>query len=316
MLSAKIAAGVLAAVMLVFSAGCSNTLQDKPEQEPFLTFTDSLGNEVSLTEKPKRTAVLFSSFADIWVTAGGSVDITVGESVERGFADSSAVLVDAGAGKTINTEALISAEPDFVICSADIAAQVDVAKLLKSTDIPCALFRVECFGDYLEVLKTFTDITENPDAYEKFGTDVKERVDGILSEIPSNGEGRRILFIRSGSGASSAKAKTAQDHFAAGMLKELGAYNIADNAPVLLDGLSVEEIIREDPDIIFISTMGKEDAARQYMDSVLAGPAWQALSAVREDRAYYLPKEMFQFKPNAKWDEAYRYLADLMYFGD
>ncbi len=312
----KITAAVIAIVMLLLSAGCANNTGDGEEVEPFLTFTDSLGNEVSLPKKPERTAVLFSSFADIWVIAGGSVDITVGESVERGFADSSAVLVDAGAGKTINIEALISAEPDFVICSADIAAQVEVAELLKSTDIPCALFRVECFGDYLEVLRTFTDITENPDAYEKFGTDVRERVDGILSEIPNNGESKRILFIRSGSGASSAKAKTAQEHFAAGMLKELGAYNIADNAHVLLDGLSVEEIIREDPDIIFISTMGKEDAAREYMDGVLAGPAWQTLSAVREDRVYYLPKEMFQFKPNAKWDEAYRYLADLMYFGD
>lgn len=316
MLNVKISAGVLAAVMLLFTIGCSNTMRDRPEREPFLIFTDSVGNEVSLPEKPERTAVLFSSFADIWVSAGGEVDITVGESAERGFADSSAVLVDAGAGKAINTEVLISAEPDFVICSADIAAQVEVAELLKSTDIPCALFRVECFGDYLEVLKIFTDITGNPDAYEKFGAEVRERVDGILSEVSENAESRRILFIRSGSGASSAKAKTAGEHFAAGMLEELGAYNIADNAPVLLDGLSAEEIIREDPDIIFISTMGNEDAAREYMDGVLAGPAWQTLSAVRENRVYYLPKDMFQFKPNARWDEAYRYLADIMYFGD
>lgn len=27
----------------------------------------------------------------------------------------------------------------------------------------------------------------------------------------------------------------------------------------------------------------------------------------------YLPKELFQFKPNARWDEAYRYLAQLLY---
>ena len=45
-------------------------------------------------------------------------------------------------------------------------------------------------------------------------------------------------------------------------VKELGTYNIAENAPVLLDGLSQEEILMENPDYIFISTMGKEEAAR------------------------------------------------------
>ncbi|MBO5273008.1 MAG: hypothetical protein J6I45_00160 [Clostridia bacterium] len=34
---------------------------------------------------PEKTAVLFSSLAEIWLEAGGSVDITVGESIERGF---------------------------------------------------------------------------------------------------------------------------------------------------------------------------------------------------------------------------------------
>ena len=44
--------------------------------------------------------MLFSSFADVWETAGGRVDITVGESVERGFAPEDVLLVDDGAGKT------------------------------------------------------------------------------------------------------------------------------------------------------------------------------------------------------------------------
>ena len=46
-------------------------------------FQDATGAEVILDKRPERVAVLFSSFADIWLTAGGRVDITVGESVER-----------------------------------------------------------------------------------------------------------------------------------------------------------------------------------------------------------------------------------------
>lgn len=290
--------------------GCGADLASDKE---YYSFTDSVGNTVTLSEKPEKTAVLFSSFADIWIAAGGRTDITVGEAVERGFADNSSVLVDGGAGKSIDVEALIAAEPDFVICSADIAAQREAAELLQNADIACAQLRVESFEDYLAALKIFTEITGNSAAYDKNGLEVKARIEDILEKIPENSPQKKILFIRSGSGASSAKAKTASEHFAAAMLEELGAYNIADNAPILLDGLSIEEIIIQNPDMIFISPMGNEQAAKAYMDEVIKSPAWQALDAVAGGNYFYLPKTLFQYKPNAEWDKAYLYLAGLLY---
>ena len=166
-----------------------------------VSFTDSLGNSVTLTEKPIKIAVLFSSLADIWVCAGGSVDITVGETVERGFAGEDAILVDSGAGKAIDTELLISSEPDLVICSPDIAAQAECAALLASAGIPCAALRIDCFDDYLSTLRIMCDITQNDDAYRTFGEEVKVRVDAAISDyLESSGDqGKRILFIRCGS---------------------------------------------------------------------------------------------------------------------
>ena len=66
------------------------------------------------------------------------------------------------------------------------------------------------------------------------------------------------------------------------------------------------------PDFIFISTMGKEEAAIAYMDSLFSDSAWQELDAVKNGKYAYLPKELFQYKPNARWYEAYEYLADLL----
>ena len=40
-------------------------------------------------------------------------------------------MVDDGAGKTINQELLLSYEPDFVICSADLEEQVKTAEFLR-----------------------------------------------------------------------------------------------------------------------------------------------------------------------------------------
>lgn len=280
------------------------------------TFTDSTGTEITLNEQPTTVAVLFSSYAEIWTLAGGEVDITVGETIERGFTDDTVLLVDDGAGKTIDNELLVSYKPDFVICSSDIAAQKETAELLQSIhtiDIPCAQFQVDCFDDYLSMLKICTDITGNSEAYETYGLEISASIDSIIEKVKEAQVEKEILFIRSGSSSSSAKAKTATQHFAAKMLEDLGCYNIADNAPVLLDGLSLEEILQEDPDCIFISTMGDENAAKAYMDGVLSEPTWQALTAISESNYFYLPKDLFQFKPNARWNEAYQYLAKLLY---
>ena len=97
------------------------------------------------------------------------------------------------------------------------------------------------------------------------------------------------------------------------MLQELGTYNIAEKAPVLLDGLSMEAVLLADPDAILFTTMGDESAGAAYMESLVSDPVWQTLTAVESGQIHQLPKDLFQYKPNARWDEAYAYLIQLLY---
>lgn len=283
------------------------------------TFTDSTGAAVTLTARPEKVAVLFSSFADIWQTAGGTVSITVGESVERGLVrETDVLLVDGGAGKTIDNELLVSYAPDFVIVSADLEAQAETADFLAGLGVPAAKFTVESFEDYCVMLDICTDIMGDKSAYEMYGVEAGAQIDALLARVSKyleGGEQRDILFIRAGSKSSSTKAKTQADNFVCKMLAELGTCNIAERAPVLLDGLSLEEIVLRDPDYIFITTMGAEAEAVAYMESVFASTGWSALTAVQAGSYTFLPKELFHFKPNARWAEAYEYLAELLYPG-
>lgn len=294
---------------LLLLTGCA---PEKTNAEGY-SFTDDTGELVTVPEKPETVAVLLSSLADLWITAGGSVDITVGESVERGFAPETVILVDAGAGKTIDLEGLIAAEPDFVLYSADLSGQLECADALRNAGIPAAGFTVETFDDYLRVLEICTDILENPDRYEQYGTALKGEVDDLIRMAQARENQPDILFVRAGSSARFTKAKTAENHFVCGMLKDLGTFNIAEKAPILLDGLSTEEILLSDPDFILFTTMGDEAAGQAYMESLLRDPVWQTLTAVKAGRVYQLPKELFQYKPNARWGEAYAYLMELLY---
>ena len=301
---------VVIVVLLIFISGAVET--NKPESSgEYFTFTDSEGEIVELSHKPQKTAVLFSSLAECWIEAGGEVYVTVRESVERGLVKEETELVDKGAGKTVDTEKLISLEPDFVICSADIASHRDVASALKKAKIPVAMLRMDTFEDYLTILRTLTKITGKTENYEQFGENAKSEIEQIIS-----GEKRennpKILFVRSGSSYSSAKAKKADDNFAAKILEDLGCINIADKAEVLLDNLSAEVILKENPQYIFVSVMGDYDNSKAYMQELLAKKEYASLDAVKNGRVYFLPKELFQYKPCGRWAESYRYISSIL----
>ena len=57
--------------------------------------------------------------------------------------------------------------------------------------------------------------------------------------------------------------------------------------------------------------MGNEDAAMKNINSMLEEETWKSLTAVKENRVVILPKDLFHFKPNAKWADAYKYLIDI-----
>lgn len=302
---------VLIVLLMCTFVGCNSSIENESSKGEYYTFTDSDGFAVELSEKPQKVAVLFSSLSEAWLNAGGEIAITVGETVERNLCQSDVLLVDSGAGKTVDNEKLISLEPDFLICSADIAAQKDSASLLRKAGIPVALIRLDTFEDYLDMLKIFTDITDRKDLYKENGERVKDEIEKIVAESKKE-EGTKVLFIRSGSSVSSAKAKKAEDNFAAKILEDFGCFNIAEKAEILVDSLSAEVILKEDPEYIFISLMGDYENSKGFMESLLQSSEYKNLTAVKNGKVYFLPKELFQYKPCGRWGESYSYISSIL----
>ena len=98
------------------------------------------------------------------------------------------------------------------------------------------------------------------------------------------------------------------------MLKDLGCNNIADKNKSLLKEFNLESIIQEDPDYIFVVPMGNNDelAKKNLRETVEKNPAWNGLRAVKNSHYIILPKEMFLYKPDAKWGESYEYLSNIL----
>lgn len=283
------------------------------QPEAVLSITDGLGNTVSFQQPPQRVAALVGSYAECWILAGGEQSlkaVTQDALDERGLSLSEDTAV-VGTSHEVDLEGLFAAKPDLVILTPDLDGQTGLADALSAAGIPNVWFKVESFSDYLTMLREFTALTGREDLYEKHALAVQKQIDAVLSGVPA-GEKTDILLLRAYS--SGVKIKNS-DSIAGRILLELGCTNIADSNEGLLEDLQMEIVLQEDPEHIFVTTMGSDtQKALESLQSLFdSDPAWQSLSAVREGRVHVLDKKLFHYKPNARWGESYEVLSEILY---
>lgn len=301
-----------ALLLLLLLAGCGaptqgTSPQDKQETVPF---TDAMGYEVSL-KSWDRVVSLYGSFAETWVQAGGSLVGSTNDAIKERKLELGADVKIVGTVKEPNFEELLALNPDFVILSADTAEHVALHDALNNASIPHAYYRVDTFTEYLSMLEQFCGMTGRSDLYEQNGLAVQRSIDKTLQTVKGQ-ESPSVLLLRAFSTGAKAKG---DDNLAGVILRDLGTDNLVTRHESLLEDLSMEEILSADPDYIFVVTMGSDDQkALDYLAQHFeSNPAWAGLSAVKNKQYIVLPKELFHFKPNARWGESYAYLAKILY---
>ena len=282
-----------------------------------VTFTDDLGHEVAV-DNPQRVVACMGSFANAWELAGGTlVGVSDDALTAEGFTIASPDVATVGDFASVNLEAIIALDPDFVIMTSGTggrggdSSQADLREALVASNIPVAYFEVTTFDDYLRLLRTFADITGREDCYNENGAAVAEAIEAVKAAVPA-GEAPTALVMTTYSGGTRVQAGSSMT---GAMLADLGVRNLADENRSLLKDFSLEAVIELDPDFIFVIPMGNdaEAATRSLMEETAANPAWEALSAVRNDRYITLDPTLFLAKPNERWDEAYTALFDALY---
>ena len=214
-----------------------------------------------------------------------------------------------------NSELLLASGADFVILSANISGHKKLLPLFESAGIACAFFELETFADYLAMLKVCTDITGKTDLYRRNGADVQKKCERIIKTAQKKAKKHAptVLLLRAFSAGAS--AKNSQNNMTGSLLADLGAHNIADTDRALNEDLSLEKIIADDPEYIFVTTMGasEEKAIAGFEKKLASSPAWSDLRAVKNKNCYILPRELFHFKPTGeRWVDCYEILAGVL----
>lgn len=279
-----------------------------------VTFTDALGREVTLDTVPRRVVSLHGSYAEAWLQCGGTLAGTTEDAIsERGLAvDESTQII--GTVKNPSLELTAALEPDLILLSTDIADHLELREVLESMGAPFAYFSVGTYREYMEMARIFCRLNERGDLCEALTESLEKPIEEMIAraqENPLYGK-QTALLLRAYSTGVRAKGS---DNLAGAIMNDMGLINIADSEDSLLESLSLEQIIVDDPDYIFITTMGSDhEKAMEALKNDLSGnPAWQTLSAVQGGRIIELPKDLFHYKPNARWAESYQMLGEIIY---
>lgn len=309
----KLIAALLISLLLVGCGGEAPARETAAESETgAVTIVDDLGRSVTV-DHPQRVAALIGSFADVWCLAGGEDSLVATAHDAWTYFDYLPLegVTDLGASKEIRLETLIAAQPDFIVASCNTQLDLELLATFEEMGIPAAYFEVSTFESYLSMLERCTQITGQTQNYKTNGTDVQAQVDQAIAR--ADGSQSTVLYIRVSS--SGCKVKNSQDNVLGEMLAALDCVNIADREDSLLEDLSMEVIMEEDPDYIFLVYQTSDPSVAQAVadETLRSNPAWNTLRAVQEGRCYVMDQTLYNLKPNARWGQAYEELADILY---
>jgi iron complex transport system substrate-binding protein len=254
-----------------------------------------------------------TSILDLWYLAGGTAvaRVTGDESVPPEARD----IEQVGGFGTPNAERIVALKPDLVILTSTTSSHRALEGVLKENGIASLYVNYQTYDDFIKYLDLFTRITGREDIFNSRIKGIQDQVDAVVQKVSKQPKPRvLILFATTKSVQSELPLSLVGD-----MVQILGAENIAADAAV--EGaarvdFSMERVIERDPEYILVTTMGDEATVRAKVKQDLeSNPAWAQLQAVKNGKVLYLDKELFIYKPNARYAEAVEAMAKILYPG-
>ena len=305
-------AGLLIAGLLV--TGCAPEKNSPPEKitqtQNFATVTDDAGRQVTLPNKPSRIVVTSAGFLEPMHAVGCTI---VGRPDSKNQMPSWARdIASVGQVYQIDTERLIACQPDLVVVNAGMNEKI--LPLLDENKIPALVVELKTFDDVKRGLKLFATLSGDVEAGEKIVRDMDAEVQSIVERVPK--KNLRVAILHS---TSQGVTVQLDGSIAGSIAKIFGWTNVADGMTPLEKNpdaapYSLEALAQQNPDVIFVTSMGDADKIKANMlEAVKSNDAWQTIAAVKNNRLYFLPQDLFLLSPGLRYPEAVRKMAELIY---
>lgn len=303
----KILALVFALIAsLTLAAGCGSS-GGKSEGKTF-TYKDQT---ITAAAQPKRIATLTAPLLNLTYAVGGTS--VARPSTTSSIPEAAKDLPEVGRISHIDMEKLVGLTPDLVL--GEKAQQKTLEGLMQSNKIPFLLVNYDGINDNVPLMKFLGEVCGTEDKAAAVIADYEKGIEAAKAEARAHTPARIAILRATG------KDVTAETPLSitASMAEALGMNNVITSHKEMklttkTVPYSLEQLSADDPDIIFVVTMGKETEINKKLDEEMrANPAWSALKAVGAGRVYFLPSELFLMNPGVRTPEAMEKLIELAY---
>jgi ABC-type Fe3+-hydroxamate transport system substrate-binding protein len=229
---------------------------------------DDFGSSVDTTVAPARRIVSLNPATTELLFALGAGASMVGRSVWDEWPAEARAVESVGPGLQPNVEAVLARRPDLVVlyASADNRAATD---RLVAAGIPVLALKIDRIGHHLRATRLLGALTGQQARADSLTQSLTRTIDSVRAATAGLPRPRVFWHIWSqplitiGSGS-----------FLNELLEIAGAENVYAEMAMVSPPVSLEDVVRRDPDIILA---GPVNAALLERD-----PRWQAIRAVRE----------------------------------
>ncbi len=296
----KLLLGSIALVMIVLAlAGCGKSTSSSSATTKELTFN---GQTYTVPKDPQKIAVLSNSVLSMLYAVDGKAISRV--NTTDSLPPEIEALPALGQTANINMEQLLGLNPDLVLGLENQHKKYEAQ--LQSSKIPTVLINYDGIKDNVPLLTFLGELTNHQDKAKTVIATYENNIAKVKDAVKGQQPARVAVLRATGKGVT---AET-DASITASMVKELGMTNVVTSH---LDKTttdktvpySLETLAADDPDIIFVVTMGKEEEITKAMKKAMTdNPAWANLKAVQNNRVVYLPSKLFLLNPGLQTPEA------------
>lgn len=320
---------IITLLILIFITACSadnsaiknddpKTKEDRydsmvlAQDDETLTILDARGNKVTIKKKPKRVIPMQITLLELWYLSGG--EAVARTSAKSNIPEQALNLPEVGTTTIPNIELLLAVQPDLVILNSTSDSHVEMAPILEENNISYFYTGTSLnpYESIMETLYLFSTITEDDEAFEQNAIQIEKGVNQVIAKTKGKKSPTVLILF----GSSRTVRCELKNGLVGDMCNRLGAKNVIDfeiKGESKID-FSLETVIEHDPDYILISVMGDLDKVKNKISKdIESNEAWRSLTAVKEGRVYYLPPDLYMYKPNERYPEAFEGLYDILY---
>ena len=301
---------ILSILVMILVAGCgAENAAVKPENN-FCTVTDDSGREITLAEKPVRVVTVSTSFLEPLHEVG--LDVVGRPNSKYEIPEYAKNAAEIGAVFQIDTEKLLACQPDLVIINKGMNERL--GDLLTTNKINFFVADMKGYDSVKKNIEAFAQMAGQPEKGTQIISDMDKKISAVVEKLPN--DKKRVAILHSTAQGLSVQL---DNSIAGNVVKILGWENVASGMQATKDGgdtapYSLETLVEQNPEIIFVTSMGKLDEIKANVEKLIAeNPAWQTIPAIQNKQFYFLPQDLFLLSPGINYPAAVEYAAKLIY---